>query len=100
MLLYKVYNIINCNFDILEDGPVTNKADIWACGLVVWEMIALSAPHIESSEMEDSYLDDSMLEMKMKNNITNECDTNMDNSNSFLNKIINTKYGKCLNNNK
>ncbi|XP_623765.3 lymphokine-activated killer T-cell-originated protein kinase isoform X1 [Apis mellifera] len=76
---------------IFEDGPVTNKADIWACGLVVWEMIALSAPHIESSEMDDSYLDDSMLEMKM--NITNEYDTNMDDSNSFLNKIVNTKYG-------
>lgn len=60
-------------------------------------MIALSTPHIESSEMDDSYLDDSMLEMKM--NITNEYDTNMDDSNSFLNKIVNTKYGKCLNNN-
>ncbi|XP_018340193.1 PREDICTED: lymphokine-activated killer T-cell-originated protein kinase [Trachymyrmex septentrionalis] len=30
---------------ISEDEPVTSAADIWTYGLVLWEMIALSAPH-------------------------------------------------------
>lgn len=86
-------------FDSLEDGPVTNKADIWACGLVVWEMIALSSPHVESSEMDESCLDDSMLEMQMNSNRkTNEHDINIDDDNSFLNEICNKNYGKYFHN--
>ncbi|XP_003489465.1 lymphokine-activated killer T-cell-originated protein kinase [Bombus impatiens] len=79
---------------IFEDGPVTNKADIWACGLVVWEMIALSSPHVESSEMDESCLDDSMVEMHMNSNTkTNEHDIDIDDDNSFLNETCNKNYG-------
>lgn len=47
----------------IEDGPVTNKADIWAFGLVLWEMIALSPPHVEDEdESSNASDDDSMLE--------------------------------------
>ncbi|OAD60817.1 Lymphokine-activated killer T-cell-originated protein kinase [Eufriesea mexicana] len=79
---------------IFEDGPVTNKADIWACGLVVWEMIALTPPHVESSEINDSYLDDSMVEMQMRNNTkSNKYDINTDYSSSSFNAMMNIKYG-------
>jgi PDZ-binding kinase len=37
--------------------PITNKTDIFSFGLVLWEMIALSPPHIEVSLMEDSCID-------------------------------------------
>ncbi|XP_033223233.1 lymphokine-activated killer T-cell-originated protein kinase [Belonocnema kinseyi] len=33
-----------------EEGPVTNKADMWAYGLVLYEMIALSPPHVDSCD--------------------------------------------------
>jgi len=54
-----------------DDGPVTNKADIWSYGLVLWEMIALSPPHIHnkdedkninSSRNTDEELEDSFLQ--------------------------------------
>ncbi|CAL7947718.1 unnamed protein product [Xylocopa violacea] len=76
---------------ISEEGPVTNKADIWACGLVVWEMIALSPPHVETSEMDESYSDDSMY--GIQNKTADEHDVNMDDSYGFLNETVNTKYG-------
>ena len=38
------------NIFYAEEGPVTNKADMWAYGLVLYEMIALSPPHIDSCE--------------------------------------------------
>lgn len=79
---------------IFEDGPVTNKADIWACGLVIWEMIALSPPHVEYSEVDMDSLDDSMSEMQMKNTTgINERNISMDDSSGFLNEIINKKCG-------
>jgi len=39
-----------------NDGvtPVTNKADIFPFGLVLWEMIALCTPHPDESLTEDS----------------------------------------------
>nr|XP_003708180.1 PREDICTED: lymphokine-activated killer T-cell-originated protein kinase [Megachile rotundata] len=77
---------------INEDGPVTNKADIWACGLVVWEMIALSPPHVEINEsyLDESGLDDSVIEIPQKEEI-NEQNTSMDDSVIFCAEI--RKYG-------
>ncbi|XP_046428135.1 lymphokine-activated killer T-cell-originated protein kinase [Neodiprion fabricii] len=46
--------------EILQDARiVTNKADMWAFGIVVWEMISLSLPHVESEEdsLDGSYLE-------------------------------------------
>ena len=31
--------------EVLEDGPITDKADIFAYGLLIWEMLALDVPH-------------------------------------------------------
>ncbi|XP_033321760.1 lymphokine-activated killer T-cell-originated protein kinase [Megalopta genalis] len=81
--------------EIIHDGePVTNKADIWACGLVVWEMIALSTPHMENFEKDDSYSDDSMLDTDMENSAkATKPSGDMDDSIVFLEEIIKCKYG-------
>ncbi|XP_012265806.3 lymphokine-activated killer T-cell-originated protein kinase [Athalia rosae] len=44
--------------EVLNDShAATNKADMWAYGIVVWEMISLSLPHIHSDEsLDGSYL--------------------------------------------
>ncbi|KAJ8275155.1 hypothetical protein COCON_G00097800 [Conger conger] len=36
-----------------EDGIITDKADIFAYGLTLWEMMTLSVPHLEMLESED-----------------------------------------------
>lgn len=33
--------------EALEDGLITDKADIFAYGLTLWEMMTLSVPHLE-----------------------------------------------------
>ena len=35
-----------CSKEVLEDGPITDKADIFAYGLLIWEMLALDVPHV------------------------------------------------------
>ncbi|XP_066593959.1 lymphokine-activated killer T-cell-originated protein kinase [Prorops nasuta] len=50
---------------IFGDGEVTDKADIWSYGLVLWEMIALSAPRIET---EDSMMEESFNTLNEKEN--------------------------------
>lgn len=79
---------------IHEIGAVTNKADVWACGLVVWEMIALSPPHLDvSMDMDDSF-DDSMTETQMPNNTkAKEYDASFDDSIVCLKEVMTPKYG-------
>lgn len=87
-----IYKIIFLIFLFLaEDGPVTNAADIWAYGLVLWEMIALVPPHVRG--LDDESTDES---------ITNAADRRLDDSNNtdenitFLEEIMHmhNTYGK------
>nr|XP_031844609.1 lymphokine-activated killer T-cell-originated protein kinase isoform X2 [Nomia melanderi] len=76
------------------DGPVTNAADIWASGLVMWEMIALSTPHLETVEKDASSFDDSFTETDMQDVTRNRRhDESMNDSVVFLEEIIHAKYG-------
>lgn len=77
---------------LAEDGPVTNAADIWTYGLILWEMISLSVPHTE--EFDESF-NDSFIE-------TDSTDNKLDDSNSIMENIfpeevmsrVSSKYGK------
>ncbi|XP_032689951.1 lymphokine-activated killer T-cell-originated protein kinase isoform X2 [Odontomachus brunneus] len=78
---------------IQENGPVTNTADIWTYGLVIWEMIALSPPHTETSE--DESLDETVDKTDMMDDTLNDSNHDMD-ENAFLEGIMpcmNKKYG-------
>lgn len=41
-----------------EGGPITDKADIFAYGLTLWEMMTLSIPHLEMLDKDDPNDDD------------------------------------------
>lgn len=49
--------------EALEDGVITDRADIFAFGLTLWEMMALSIPHVnlpdDSDDDEDATFDES-----------------------------------------
>lgn len=78
---------------ILEEGPITNKCDIWAYGLVLWEMMALSPPHIKEDESlnTDDESSTSQGHISVKN-ISDDSDIGLDESITFLKKVRNT-YG-------
>ncbi|XP_076626587.1 lymphokine-activated killer T-cell-originated protein kinase [Colletes latitarsis] len=79
---------------IFEDGPVTNKADIWSYGLVVWEMIALSPPHVGNIETDDDdSFKESMSEMETTLDLETSGNDNKDESIDFLKKMTHAKYG-------
>lgn len=74
-----------------EDGPVTSSTDIWAYGLVIWEMIALVPPHVNDLE------DESVGKEDMMDSTLDDSNYNMDESVTFLKEIMpltNNKYGK------
>lgn len=73
---------------------------MWAYGLVIWEMIALSPPHVEfeesinSSAFDDSTFDDSM-------NLNENDDPNLslsDNSMQITEEKSRAKYGELIKN--
>lgn len=77
------------------DGPVTNLADIWASGLVIWEMIALSTPHLETDEKDTSSFADSFTETGMQDTKKHRrYDESLNNSILLLEEINRAKYGK------
>ncbi|KAG7196532.1 hypothetical protein KM043_018556 [Ampulex compressa] len=81
---------------IHEDGPVTNKADMWAYGLVIWEMIALTPPHTEEfqDDSDESLLDNSISEISMACNKENhDLQVSLDEEVTFFKKIPGCKYG-------
>ncbi|XP_014472888.1 PREDICTED: lymphokine-activated killer T-cell-originated protein kinase isoform X3 [Dinoponera quadriceps] len=70
---------------IHEDGPVTNAADIWPYGLVMWEMIALSPPHVQ---IEDESSDESVIDADTTNKLLDDSNYDMDESVTFLKEIM------------
>ncbi|XP_035737697.1 lymphokine-activated killer T-cell-originated protein kinase-like [Vespa mandarinia] len=69
---------------LFEEGPITNKCDIWAYGLVIWEMLALSAPFVNSDHSSDDIEDISTSEKCMSLTTTNDDnDLTMDDSIMF-----------------
>ncbi|XP_011159278.2 lymphokine-activated killer T-cell-originated protein kinase [Solenopsis invicta] len=80
---------------VFEDGPVTSAADIWTYGLILWEMIALTAPHCEELDENDSFKKSISSEDTIKDQF-DESDTSMNENATFLKEIMprrNTKYG-------
>ncbi|XP_001599799.1 lymphokine-activated killer T-cell-originated protein kinase [Nasonia vitripennis] len=75
---------------ISEEGPITNKADIWSYGLVLYEMIALAPPHYENHDDDamDVSADDSMLECRAFNTSKENNDpNNSDMEDSFIQSL-------------
>jgi len=57
--------------EVIKEKEVTNKADIFAFGLVVYEMLALHSPHVDKLEVpdsddEDGDVDDSVYEQAFR----------------------------------
>lgn len=77
---------------LFEEGPITNKCDIWAYGLVIWEMLALSAPFINSENDSNDTIDlISTSEKSMSLTISNDDnDVSMDDSDIFVKEIKST----------
>ncbi|KAM6964899.1 lymphokine-activated killer T-cell-originated protein kinase homolog [Aplochiton taeniatus] len=46
--------------EALQDGPITDKSDIFAYGLTLWEMMTLSIPHMEMLDNNSGDDEDSM----------------------------------------
>lgn len=44
-----------------EEGEITDKADIFAFGLTLWEMMTLAMPHLEMLENDDDEDEGEML---------------------------------------
>lgn len=40
--------------EALEEGEITDKADIFAFGLTLWEMMTLAMPHLEMLEDDEN----------------------------------------------
>lgn len=74
---------------------MTSAADIWTYGLVLWEMIALTPPHLEVSE--DESFNETINETDTMDDTSDDTNYDMDKSASFLQGMmprVNKKYGK------
>lgn len=72
-------------FIFVEDGPVTNAADIWAYGLALWEMISLLPPHVNP---EDESTDESTTEADVTGNLLDDSNSSMNEDIADLSKIM------------
>ncbi|KAL7293104.1 hypothetical protein TKK_0013260 [Trichogramma kaykai] len=76
------------------DEPITNKADMWAYGLVLYEMIALSPPHFQNEDsIDESTDDDHMSTISMENNYPNSDAEEEDSFIQSLKDPDDSKYG-------
>lgn len=69
---------------------------MWAYGLVLYEMIALSPPHVENNEEPMNTSNDSMLECSIMNSSNENNDPNSDLEDSFIMSLKDpddSKYG-------
>ncbi|KAK0174683.1 hypothetical protein PV327_010423 [Microctonus hyperodae] len=79
---------------ISDEGPVTNKTDMWAYGLTLWEMIALLPPHVDDESLNESNMDVSMDENSiLSSENTDSNGTMMDDSLLMLDEKSSCKYG-------
>jgi len=75
---------------------VTSAADIWTYGLVLWEMIALSTPHCENFDENESS-EESVTLGDITNNQLDESNVSKDDSITSLEDVMPhrfSKYGK------
>lgn len=81
-----------------ETGPITSAADIWAYGIVIWEMISLSVPHVEhldESELLDESATESMLDQSVAESKLDVSNVDMNESGAFLNEIMPRATNTC-----
>lgn len=89
---------------IAENGPITNKTDVWSYGLVIWEMIATVPPHSENfdgDETPTSSMDISLLDHTNPQIVDTKENYNpndpMDESISFLEETSYGTFGNSAN---
>ncbi|XP_014300029.1 lymphokine-activated killer T-cell-originated protein kinase [Microplitis demolitor] len=79
---------------INEQGPITNKTDMWAYGLILWEMIALSPPHVDADEdLNGSILNNTMDDSVIIDENTDPKTTDLDDSNLIPDIKVNENLG-------
>lgn len=85
--------IVSNEFLHISEGLITNKTDMWAYGLILWEMIALSPPHVEIDEtMDESMFNGSYLGLSTDGDST--ADESLNDSLMILEEKIRSKYGE------
>ncbi|EFN86814.1 Lymphokine-activated killer T-cell-originated protein kinase [Harpegnathos saltator] len=77
---------------IRGDGPVTNAADIWPYGIVIWEMLTLSVPHMEYED--ESSSDSESVSERDSMNITDDSNYDTDKNVTSLKKKTPYKNNK------
>ncbi|XP_040204084.1 lymphokine-activated killer T-cell-originated protein kinase [Rana temporaria] len=82
--------------ETLEEGVITDKADIYAFGLTLWEMMVLSIPHLnlpeENDDEEDSFTEEDFDEDAYYEALGTRPALNMDKLDESYQKVIELFY--------